>query len=270
MARTFRTAAALALIGLFAAMALLLPGTIGPARADAAALSGGITGPSDVGLGLKASYVVSASGGPAEAANGTQVGTYSYKATLTATNTSGAAVTPSTGVLVNGSISLQLIAPNVSESLTIFVLVTSSYQTKNTSQNFSFTVSIVEPYRLNAQIVVGPAAGVSAFALTVTLDGSPVGTVSVPTLSAAASYPVTFSYVNPSLAPGWHTFAISLAQEHGLVTFYGGAEQVSQSFYVPGPTPDYSFYYLLGAVAFVGVVFIWSMRVGARRRRPKK
>ncbi len=259
-----------ALFGLLLVLTLVVPGPVAPARAAAASLSGGITGPSAIGMGLKGTYVVSASGGPAEAANGTQVGTYAYKATLTATNTSGAAVTPSTGVLVNGSISLQLIAPNVSESLTIFVLVTSSYQAANTSQNFSYTVSILEPYRVNAQLVVGAAAGIGAFELTVTLDGSPVGSVNVPTLAASATYPVTFSYVNPNLAPGWHTFSISLAQEHGLVTFAGGQETVSQSFYVPGPAPDYSFYYLLGAVAFVGVVFIWSMRVGARRRRPKK
>lgn len=261
-------------VGLLLALALLAGAAPGARAAllpaAASPLTGGITGPADVGTGLKGTYLVSASGGPAQAANGTQVGTYTFKASLSAANTSGASLSTTSGVLTNFSVSIQLIAPNVTEPLTIFVLVTSTYQGTNASQNFSFSVTIVEPYRLSAQLVVGPTAGVTRFELTVLLDGAVVGNVTVPTLAASATYPVTFAYVNPDLAAGWHTFSVSLAKEHGLVAFAGGAETVSQSFYVPGPPADNTFYYLLGAVAFVGVFFIWSMRVGARRRRPKK
>ena len=69
----------------------------------------------------------------------------------------------------------------------------------------------------------------------------------------------------------WHTFSISLASQHGLVTFPGGAQQYSQSFYVTGPPPDYTVWYVAGIGAFLGAVFIWSTRVAARRRgRAKK
>ena len=93
----------------------------------------------------------------------------------------------------------------------------------------------------------------------------------MPVITAGSTYPLTFSYVDLNLTPGWHTFAISLASEHGLVTFSGGAQQYSDTFYVNGPPPDYTIWYAAGALAFVGALFIWSTRVAARRRgRAKK
>jgi hypothetical protein len=234
-------------------------------------LSGGVTGPSDVGTGLTASYTVNAAGGPAQALNDTQVGTYSYEASISAANTTGATITPAAGVLVNFTISLTLDAPNVTEPLTIYVLVNSSYNGASVSQNFSYSVQVIEPYRLSADLVVGSSSAVSTFDITVQLDGQPVGQILVHGLSAGTSYPITFAYVPSSLSPGWHTFYLSLAQEHGLVTFAGGQQELSVSFFVGGGGPNYSYWYLAGAAAFVGVLFIWSTTVGGRRRgRPKK
>lgn len=256
---------------------LLLPGAVPAARGVTVdnttnPVTGAITGPSQIGLALTQVYEVSATGGPAEATNGTQVGTYAYKASIAALNATGASITPTSGVLVNGSVNLSLIAPNVTEELTIFVNVTSSFAGTNASTNLTYTVSVVQPFRLLATIVVGSTSSVTAFALTVTLDGQPVGSVNVPSLSAGQSYPIVFSYVVPGgLSAGWHTFGISLAKEHGLVTFAGGTSAYSSSFYVPGPPPDYTVWYLTGAAAFLGALVIWSMAVGARRRsRTKK
>ncbi|HEY6238310.1 MAG TPA: hypothetical protein VIZ68_03890 [Thermoplasmata archaeon] len=260
-------------------LALLLAAFVGllaavPAAHGATAtapLTGGISGSARVGSGLNATYLVNAHGGPAEAPNGTQVGIYSYKASLAATDRTGAAILPATGVLVNGAISLILKAPKVVESLTIYVLVTSKLSDANVSQNFSYTVQIVQPYVLTASLIVGSTASATPFFLTVSLDGQPVGGISVPALSPGASFPLSFSYVPSDLSPGWHTFSLSLAQQHGLVTFAGGSEQFSSSFYVAGEPPNYSVWYFAGLSAFVGAIFIWSTRVGARRRgRPKK
>jgi len=236
-------------------------------------LTGGITGPGTVGTALNATYVVKASGGPALAANGTQTGIYSYKASLTGPNITLAqgAILPTTGVLVGGQVNLTLKAPKVVELITIYVLVTSSQGTTNVSQNFSYSVNIVQPYVVSANLVVGHTSAVAPFDLTVLLDGSPVGSVRVPGLSAASSYPVSFSYVPSGLSAGWHTFSISLAAEHGLVSFSGGNQVYTVSFYVTGAPTNNTLWYATGAAAFVGVFFIWSTRVSARRRgRPKK
>ena len=95
--------------------------------------------------------------------------------------------------------------------------------------------------------------------------------MSVAALSPGASFPLSFSYVPPYLAPGWHTFSLSLAQEHGLVTFSGGSDQFTSSFYVAGEPTNKKIWYFAGATALVGAIFIWRKWVGARRRgRPKK
>jgi hypothetical protein len=234
-------------------------------------LTGGISGPSTLGTGLKASYVVTAQGGPAEATNGTQVGTYTFQASVSAVNTTNATLSQTTGVLVNGSVRIVLQAPNVAEPFTIYVLVTSTLASDNASQNFSYSLQIVQPYTLHANLVVGSGSGVSPFYLTVALDGQPVGSILVPSLSGGTAYPISFSYVPSGLSPGWHTFSISLAQEHGLVLFSGGTQVFTSTFYIVGANPDYSLWYLTGTSAFVGAIVIWSTRVGGPRRgRSKK
>jgi hypothetical protein len=233
--------------------------------------SGSVTGPAAVGQGLAATFTVTAHGGPAEGLDGSQVGVYSYTASISAANTTGAQVTPVSGVLINFTIGLTLNAPNVTEPLTIYVLVKSTFNSANVSQHFSYTVQIVQPYRLSAHLVVGPSPPVSPFYLTVLLDHQPVGTIVVHGLAAGQSYPITFAYVPTSIAPGWHTFQLSLAQEHGLVAFAGGEQLLSVSFFVAGGGPDYTPWYLAGIAVFVGAIFIWSTTVGGRRRsRPKK
>lgn len=234
-------------------------------------LTGSIAGPVNVALNGNATYTVTVSGGPAVAANGTQLGIYSYNASVSGLNTTKVLFTPATGSIPNGTIQLGLKVGNVSEALTLSVLVTSSWEHHNATTNLSYSVNVVVPYRFAATLVVGSGATVSPFTLTVLLDGSPVGSVPVGTLASGSRFPFAFNYVNPDLAPGWHTFSVSLTEEHGLVSFAGGSEYVSQSFYVAGPPPNDTVWYVAGLAAFVGVVFIFTTRVAANRRgRPKK
>ena len=141
---------------------------------------------------------------------------------------------------------VSLKAPGVAESLTLSVVITSSYQGTNRSDNLSYTIEIVQPFILTATLVAATGVTVGPLLLTVTLDGAPVGTIHVPVITAGSTYPLSFSYVDLNLSAGWHTFAISLSSEHGLVTFSGGAQQYSDTFYVTGPPPDYTIWYTTG------------------------
>jgi len=257
-----------------------LLGGLGPASAARPAssatpyppLSGAITGAQYLGVGLKGNYVVHATGGPAEAVNTSIVGVYSFNATLTGPNIQGGFVTPASGILVNGTGNLTVSGPaNASQTLTLSVLVRSGLNGLNVSDNLTYSITMLLPFNVSATLVVASGATVGPLDLTVTLDGAAVGSVQVPTLTGGTTYPIAFVYVDANITPGWHTFAISLAQEHGLVTFPGGAESYSDSFYIPGPPPNYTVWYVAGAAAFVGTIFIWVTRVGARRRgKPKK
>jgi hypothetical protein len=224
------------------------------------------TGPSVVGVALKAEYNLSAFGGPAVAPNGTTVGFIDFNITLLGKNVTTASMQPPSGVLLNGSVILTFTAPNISEQVTFHIELTSEYNNTNLTQNFTHSVQVVSPYVLTGTIVAGPTT-VSGFNLTVTLDGTPVGTVDVPSIQANGSYQFTYDYVPAQgLAAGWHTMAVSLTPEHGLVSFKGGVQQLTLQFYIASAPPDYALDVGIGVAAFAVAVFIWGSVVGARRR----
>ena len=248
---------------LLSALAL---GVVGTGRAASfPPVTGTITGASIVGESLTTQYTVNGTGGPAEASNGTLVGNITFNATLSGNNISTASINPSTGVLIDGGVILRFTAPSLPQIVTIRVELTSSYAGQNESANITSEVTIVAPYVLAGTIYSG-ATTVNAFNMTVTLDGVPVGQVSIPTLAADTSHAFSFDYVTAGLSPGWHTLAVSLANEHGFVTFIGGVQQYSLRFYIAGAPPDYSLDVGVGIAAFALAVFIWGSVVGARRR----
>jgi hypothetical protein len=258
---------------------LLLLGAVGwfgvsslPAAAasSVAPLTGNITGPTLIGTNSSANYYINGTGGPAFV-DGFKIGTIKWHATVAGPNLTGVSVSPNSSTLSNvtpgGSTTLKV--GSYAETLTLTVELTSSNSSSNQTLNLTYTIGVVVPYIVHATLVAGPAS-VTAFTVAVALDGSTVGNVSVPSIAANGSYNLTFRYASRGLSAGWHTFSISLAGEHGLVLFAGGALEYSQTFYVPGPPPDYAVWAVVGVVVFIGVLFILATRLAARRRPVSK
>jgi len=250
--------------------AVALPRAASPsalAPAAGSSLSASVGGTHLLGIGGHGAYYFNATGGPAYAANGSRVGNLTYYASVAAGNTTGVTLNPDQDAIFNGSAPVStLTVSSIPQTVTINVMFSSIYQHQNQSVNLSYTVSVVQPYIVAATVVDISTSSVLSFPVVVALDGNPVGSVKVATLTPNSPYHFTYDYLTLGLAPGWHTFSISLASEHGLVAFANGSTQFSQSFYVPGPAPDYTLYYLLGIVAFGGTIFILLTRVAARRR----
>jgi len=270
-----RPFAPLSVIGLLLVASVVALGSTGLATAHltpaATPVQGNITGPTVLAYKADKSYFINASGGPAFAANGTQVGNLTYYASVVGTNLTGVSIIPSTAPFVSGPMdSTVLTVNNVTQLLTIDVEITSVYRTANESLNLTYSVNVVQPYVLSLTVVSNSSTTILGFTLAVELDGTRVGSVSIPTLTAKQSYTATFQYATLGLSAGQHTFTVSLANEHGLVTFAGGATSFSETFYVPGPPPDYTLWYVAGAVAFFGAIFIFLTRVAARRRNPSR
>jgi hypothetical protein len=259
------------LSGLLVGLVLLLAMALGTLPASASSsyptLTGSISGPSTIGENLTERFTVTATGGPAYGYNGTEVGTLSFSASVTGANTTGANVDPTAGVFVNGSTIISLKANNLTQTLVLTVDVTSGATgANNISTNLTYDVTVVQPYTLTATIQVASALGTQPFDVSVLLDGTPVGTITVPSLTSRSTYALVFNYVNPNLGSGWHTFSINIANEHGLVVFTGGATQYSQAFYVQ-PTPtNYSWVYVGAVGVFFGAIFIFLTVVFGRRR----
>jgi hypothetical protein len=265
-----RRVAALALLLLLLAPAILVTvGLVAPTAraAGTSAVTGSISGPTIVSTGSTTHFQVRGFGGPAVAANGTVVGNLTYYTTLAAPNLTGVSLLPDTAKFTaNQSLATNLTAGTAAETITIQVMVSSVYLGKNQSTNFSYTVNIVQPYVISTTILNSSSSTVTGFTVYITLDGQVIGNTSVPTLQPAGKYALTFTYPTLGLSSGTHTFAISLAQEHGLVTFSGGQTVYTQTVYVTGPAPDYTVWYVAGIAAFLGAIFIFASRVAARRR----
>ncbi len=255
---------ALVLVALTVAGLLVSPNAGG---SSANPVTGTFTGPSVLPLLGHSSYTLNGTGGPAFAPNGTRIGNLSYYVSVLGTNLTGVSVAPASGAIIPGYPAVPTLTVGAApEVLTVQVEITSVYHTQNESFNLTYTVHVVQPYVVSAQIVATTSVTVLSFPLVIDLDGTPVGTVQVPTLTPGQSYNLSYQYATIGLGPGEHTFTISLATEHGMVAFAGGATEYSSTFYVTGPGTDYTLWYVAGAVAFFGVLFIFATRVAARRR----
>lgn len=260
----------LALATVLALSALLLPAGahagVPFATSGTAPVTGNISGPSYLGEGSNATYTINATGGPAVVA-GTLVGELNFSAVLSGPNLTGVTVSPPNGSITSlGSpASVTIKAGNTSETITLEVRIDSTVGKDTASTNLTFTIRISAPYIVQAVVTAG-STGVLPFKIYVSLDGVRVGNVSVPELVAYQSYQVAFRYATAGLAPGTHTFVLSVANEHGLVTFAGGTSSFTATFYVASPPPNYAVWYVAGTVAFFGALFIFATRVAARRR----
>jgi hypothetical protein len=267
-------ASVLALVLAMSAVGLGLASVPGAASASlvpaaTSAVTGNITGPAAVALNSTSNtYYINATGGPAIASNGAVVGTINFTATLGGLNITNVTIVPSSGTITPGTpLPVVLQVNNLTQTLTITVQLTSSYDGTNATATLSYSLVVVRPYILYGELVVGPNAGTLPFRMVVDLDGTRVGTIAVPALKPNETYNFTFVYATTGLSSGVHTFTISLQYpDQGLVTFAGGAREYSASFDIPGPAPNNTIWIVVGIVAFFGTLFILATRVAARRR----
>lgn len=231
-------------------------------------ITGNLSGPSLVATSSNGTFYLNASN-----KSGTPSLSINWTASLSSVNSTGSSVKP-----VNGTITASTVLPiklvvttgTIAESMTLTVKLSPEASTSNQSMNLSKTFSLVTPYMLRATLVAGPDSGVLPFNVTVALDGTVVGAVTVPKLAANATYDLVYRYPSAGLPSGYHTFTLSLQDEHGLVTFANGATVQSTTFYVAPAAPNNTVWYVAGVVAFFGALFIYATRVGARRRGPAR
>jgi len=256
---------ALAAVGLVVGSPLAVPDA--RAAPPTTPVTGTVTGPSLLATLKTGTLSLNATGGPAVAPNGSRIGNITYHISLTAANLTGVSVSPSSGAIVTAAPStIEFAAGSNPETVVVTVEFSSIYQKENVSINVTHSISIVQPYVITATIYNVASTTVLGFPVTIDLDGQPVGTVNVPSLTPGGVYNLSFDYATVGLSTGDHTFSISLVGQHGLVRFANGAQSYSETVYVTGPAPNYSLWYVVGVVAFLGVLFIFLTRVAARRR----
>ncbi len=227
-------------------------------------LKGNFSGPALLSQNATHAYTLNATGGPAYSSSGTAIGTITYFVSIVGTNTTGVNFLPSSGAVPNGTAQADLTVTSVVQTLSLKIEYTSVYRAENVSINLTYTIHVVQPYVLSGILVVG-SQSVLAFSIQLSLDGRPVGSIAIPALAAHAVYNFSYDYVTLPLGAGSHTFVLTLPFPHGQVHFANGQQSYSVPFYVAGAPPNYTYYYVLGVVAFVAVVLISLLYVGSRR-----
>lgn len=250
----------------WASLPAMAQGPVHPLAGSSPPVTGNITGPTYVPIGGNGTFYINGSGGPA-VVGGSLVGQINWTAQVAGPDLVGVSVAPANGTIsaLGTPGTTVLSGGNISQTVTIEVEIKSSLGSTHAYTNLTYTVNIRAPYIVRTILTAG-ATAVLPFKVQVYLDGVRVGNVSVPTLVAYQAYQVVFRYANPGLPSGNHTFTLSVADEHGLVTFPGGRTSFSTTFYVASSPPNYSVWYVAGIVAFFGALFIFATRVAARRR----
>jgi len=262
---------ALAAVALAPAFFLPTASAATPAATGSSSITGNLTGPGLLATSANTTFYLNASGGPAFV-NGNETGTINWTATLSGANTTGTLVTPSGGTVTSTTrqpARMVVLTNGLPQTMTLTVKIVSTPAGaggKNETTNFTRTFRVITPYIVRATLVAGPQVTVLPFNVTVALDGTTIGSVPVPRLAPNASFQLVYRYPSGGLSSGYHTFTLSVAEPHGLVTFANGATVESTTFYVAPSAVNDTVWYVAGFVAFFGVLFIYATRVAARRQ----
>jgi len=160
----------------FVGLSLTASGTRAATPSSSGGLTANITGPTILSVGSNHRYPIHATGGPAVLPNGTLVGNLTYYASVSAPDLTGVTITPASAALLNGTPGQPLLeVGSIAQTLTINVLLSSVYNKSNASVNLTYTVHVVQPYVVAAEIVNLANVTVGSFPVLVALDGVQVG-----------------------------------------------------------------------------------------------
>lgn len=261
-------------LGLFVVALLLTGGLLSlsaPASATAnPAFKVTISGPSILPINGTGAYIALAQGGPAEALNGSFVGNYTFTDQIVGVDTTGSFVSPVSGAFIGEQLNLTLGGLNSTGVYTLELNVTSHGPGgRNETQVFSYAFTIVIPFLIQVTVQNLNAYTLSSAVIDVSLDGNPVGVMSVPSLSPSGTTVLKYNYTAP-LLPGYHTFTLTLVGAVGLLEFSNGQRTISVQFYVQGSPPSYTNDYIFGAGLTVLAILISILFFGPRRASRKK
>lgn len=232
-----------------------------------------ITGPSTLPTNGTGNYYAVASGGPAETLEGSYVGNYTFTNEIVGVDTTGSFVTPSSGAFIGRDANFS-IGGLVNDGTYTFELNVTSHgagsKPTNLTQIFTFQITVVVPYLISATVQNMNSYTVSGAVIDVLLDGTFVGATTIPSLAASGTSVITYNYTNTTLSPGYHTFTLEIKGPPGLLEFTNGQSMFSETFYVQGAPPNYTYYWFGGASLAVLAVLISLIIFGPRRPRRKK
>ena len=224
--------------------------------ADAAAVSGvsiDLAHPTFAGKNQTVECVLTITGGPA----GDTTGNFSYKAEIIGTNTTGSAVTPSSGGSPSGVFILNVTMPATApQTIKIRINATSRESASSTlsTAESDFSMKVVDPIVIRATIYNTGAVDAKNVTAKFYADGELLET-RVINVSAGSSKQIEYNWTFLSIKKGKHVITVSVNDPDKVVEFSDGNNVFSRTVYVGkqgNPT---------GAVLTIGII-IMSVLVG--------
>jgi hypothetical protein len=244
---------------------LLLPAFAMPAQAEDVPMTVTIDGPTTVGVSEVKIYKVTIYGGPAESGNGT----YSYKATMSGSNTVQAKLVPgSGGPARNGTFNLTFTAPSVPSNIQIQVTATSSNLTANLTMTQSIGINVVSPVVLSANIKNVGNVSILGVPVYFYLDHGQFGNDTIynttVNINSGATVNVLYNWTQPTLVQGANTIRMVIDPDSQFVTFQeGGTVKTVTVYYGDSPYgTTNSLLWILVIILIVLAFLVW--------RRPAK
>jgi hypothetical protein len=255
---------------------LLMPAFAVQARADEdVPMTITIDGPTVVGVSEVKVYKVTVFGGPAES-NGAN-GTYSYKATLSGSNTVQAKLTPgSGGPTRNGTFNLTFTAPSIASGLSIVVTATSSNATANLTQTQTININVVVPVVLSAKIKNTGNVSIVGVPVYFFLDHGQLGNDTIynttVNINSNATVSIMYNWTQPTLAQGANKIIMVIDPNSQFVTFEeGGSVKTVTVYYGDSPYGlTNSMLWILIIILAVLAFLVWRRPSKKKGRKGKK
>lgn len=249
------TAIVFAVLLLMVSMLFVPPAAAASAQSAA---SGGpivatLTGDTLVANSTTHEYVLTAAGGPVNGGN------YSFTAFVTEKNSSGLAVSPTTGTSAFGIFHINVTAGSAAGIVTLTVNITAGSGSQQIYSIKNFLITVVDPVVLHVQVTNDGSAGVQNANVSLYIDNQFIQSSNV-TLAAGQTTTVTFYWVAYHYPAGKNLATVSVSS-NGQLLFSNGETQTSFPVYIPGSAEStVDGYIIVGCVIAAAVLFMIYFR----------
>ena len=222
--------------------------------------------PSYAAKGAKIPLVLIILGGPAAEIGGN----YTYKAEIDGRNTTGAAISPSTGTSDSGVFKLNVTLPeDAPQTLKILINATSKeWRTKTSTYTEStFEIKVVDPIVITATVYNSGSVDARNVTARIYADGSLLASMMF-NVSAKSSEDLVYNWTFAKIKSGKHVITVSVDDPAGLVEFSDGNNEFSRTVYIGSQGNPAGVILSIGVI--IAAILVALMFIAKPPRRTKK
>jgi hypothetical protein len=188
-----------------------------------------VEGPTLVSVSEMNQYTITGVGGPAESG-----GNYSFAAYVTGSQSDFTGfVRPLAGVSARSTFLVNVTAPNLGQTMTLFINMTSTKGLDTERASTSIVITVVNPIVISARVVNQGSMGVSGVPVKFLADGKQLYNTTID-LAAGESRTLVYNWTAQGISSGEHLVTVELDPNGQFVRFASGGTLFTQTIFVGG------------------------------------